>query len=389
MGSVSVMSHAAIFCANAYLFVFAFDAVLAAADALLGGAALGGASSWRWPTMTVTLEGAVPLYILLGFSPSLPKRALLGPPAFLLWAWFGALPFGLSSDGGAPAVWIAGIQLLVAGASFVAIRAYNADGGWLVNSTTTDRPAFRLAYTIKYFLVGLLLLPPLVSVLTLAYAGTVIVQSAGGFLSFEGDGVYAEERRYVRDEKTVYLIGMVHVADRSFYDSVFSAFPIENAVILAEGVSDRTGRFDGDLAGRDELAERGGLTSQTDVPMPAQAVVEVADVDAEELSESSVEFVNALIAALNAGDLREAAEQMRPYFKASRVDDAVAAVNELIELRNARLLEKLTSALVNYDHVIVPWGAAHMPGIEEGILNYGFELVRRTPHRVLGFGGDS
>jgi hypothetical protein len=120
--------------------------------------------------------------------------------------------------------------------------------------------------------------------------------------------------------------------------------------------------------------------------MPTQAIVEVADVDASELSENSVEFVNALMAALGSGDLREAAGAMRPYFDPARVDDAVAAIDELIELRNARLLEKLTVALGQYDHIIVPWGAAHMPGIERGVLDRGFELVERRPRRVVAFG---
>ena len=40
------------------------------------------ASLWRWPTLTATLEGALPLYLLLGFSPRLPKRALLLPLLF-------------------------------------------------------------------------------------------------------------------------------------------------------------------------------------------------------------------------------------------------------------------------------------------------------------------
>ena len=126
-------------------------------------------------------------------------------------------------------------------------------------SETTARSDFRLAYTVRFFAASLLVLPPLLSVLTLGYVGSLIVHSAGGFISFAGDGLYVEEREYARDDKTVYLVGMVHMAERSFYEDVFAGFPSHNAVILAEGVSDDSGLLTGDLSGRDELAERAGL----------------------------------------------------------------------------------------------------------------------------------
>jgi len=387
MDNPSAPTRAALFCANAYLLVFCVDAAAALVDAVIRGGALAESSSWRWPILTLTLEAALPVFVLTGLSPLLPKRALLAPLLFLLWAWFGALPFSLKLEPTSLAALVAGVQLTVAVFSMWSIRRRNGDGGWLIDTRTTGRPAFSVGYTAKYFLAALLLLPPVLSLFTVAYAGSTIVQSAGGFISVSRDGVYAEERQYTKKDKTVYLIGMVHVGDRTFYEKVFEAFPAENSVILAEGVSDRTGRFRGDLSGRDELAQRGGLTSQTEVPLPAQAVVEVADIDAGELSENSVEFVNALIAALNSGDLREAAARMRPYFNAARIEDAVAAVDELIKLRNARLLEHLELALERYDNVIVPWGAAHMPGIERGVLGAGFELIASRPHRVIGFGG--
>lgn len=385
----TIPSRVALFCANAYLAVFSLDAILAILDALAVGGSLADASWWRWPLLTVVLEAAVPLYVLLGLSPLLPKRSLIAPLLFLLWAWFGALPFSLTLEPSSAAVAIAGVQLCVAAMSLLAIRRRNSDGEWLVTAATTGRPGFSIAYTAKFFLAGLLVLPPLLSVMTVAYAGSVIVDSAGGFLSVARDGIYAEEREYSRADKTVYLVGMVHVADRAFYESVFGRFPSENAVILAEGVSDTTNRIQGDLSGRDELAARGGLTSQTDVALPVQAVVEVADIDAAALSKNSVDFINALIAALDSGDLREAAESMRPYFSPDRIEDAVAAVDELIALRNTHLLEQLSAALGEYDNVIVPWGAAHMPGIERGILGDGFALVARRSHRVIGFGASA
>ena len=84
MGASSFMRQVVIFIANAYLVVFSLDALLGLADAVTTGGLPATASLWRRPTLTATLEGALPLYLLLGFSPRLPKRALLLPLLFLL-----------------------------------------------------------------------------------------------------------------------------------------------------------------------------------------------------------------------------------------------------------------------------------------------------------------
>ncbi len=371
--------------ANAYLLVFSFDAVAALADAIIGGGTMTDPSLWRRPFMTGVLNGALPMIVLVGASPLLPKRAILLLMVFLLWAWFGALPIGVSMDEADAALIVAMVEMGVAATTFLLIRRANHGAGWLIDESTTGRAPSHGRYSLKYFAAAAIIVPTAVSLMTLLYAGAVIVHSAGGFIRFAADGVYAEEREYARGDKSVHLIGMVHVADRSFYEHVFESVPAQRSVILAEGVSDRTNVFQGDLSAVGRLAEARGLTHQTAVPMPSHIAIEYADIDAGELSENSVEFVNALIAALDSGSLMAGAEQLRPYYQATRVDDAVAAVDELIELRNARLLDRLAEALGRYDHIVVPWGAAHMPGIEAGVLNQGFEVVARRPRRVFGF----
>jgi hypothetical protein len=371
--------------ANVYLAVFSMDSLAALADAFVGSGSQTDPSVWRRPFMTGALNGALPMVVLIGASPLLPKRALLPPLLFLAWAWFGALPVGVVMEEAQAAKIVAFVQLTVAAMSLLLLRRANRGAGWLVDEATTGRPASQGAYTAKFFLLTAFALPMLLSMLTLGYAGSVIVHSAGGFITLARDGVYADERVYTRDDKTVYLIGMVHVADRSFYENVFGFIPPTSAVILAEGVSDKDNRFQGDLSGVGRLAEERGLVHQSAVPMPTGIAIEFADIDAGDLSENSVEFVNALMAALDAGSLREGAKHLRPYYEASHVNEAVAAVDELIELRNAHLLERLVDALGRYDHVVVPWGAAHMPGIEEGVLSHGFELGIRRSRRVFGF----
>ena len=41
--------------------------------------------------------------------------------------------------------------------------------------------------------------------------------------------------------------------------------------------------------------------------------------------------------------------------------------------------------MTEFEHVIVPWGALHLPDIEEAILADGFEPTARNRHRLLSW----
>ena len=45
---------------------------------------------------------------------------------------------------------------------------------------------------------------------------------------------------YEKDDKTVTLVGMMHVGEPRFYDELYKSFP-EKALVIVEGVSDREG----------------------------------------------------------------------------------------------------------------------------------------------------
>ena len=65
---------------------------------------------------------------------------------------------------------------------------------------------------------------------------------------------------------------------------------------------------------------------------------------------------------------------------------AIAAVRyDLIDLRNAHLLAELETSLDERDVVVVPWGALHLPGIEQGVQELGFALNAETDRRVISW----
>ncbi len=54
-------------------------------------------------------------------------------------------------------------------------------------------------------------------------------------------------------------------------------------------------------------------------------------------------------------------------------------------MRNRRVIECMHRFMQEYDNLLVPWGAAHMPGLEKEILKWGAILKNRRRVRVLNW----
>ena len=60
--------------------------------------------------------------------------------------------------------------------------------------------------------------------------------------------------------------------------------------------------------------------------------------------------------------------------------------DDLLTKRNAHLLEKIRDQLPLSETLIVPWGAAHMPGLAKEIQKTGFRLDATEDYTVIQFG---
>ncbi|MEJ0091214.1 MAG: hypothetical protein WDM80_15900 [Limisphaerales bacterium] len=69
-----------------------------------------------------------------------------------------------------------------------------------------------------------------------------------------------------------------------------------------------------------------------------------------------------------------------PHFEEQLFDD-------LLGKRNEHLLGEIQSHLAHSDNLMIPWGAAHMPGIARGILKDGFRLDQTQEYMVIHFRG--
>jgi hypothetical protein len=69
---------------------------------------------------------------------------------------------------------------------------------------------------------------------------------------------------------------------------------------------------------------------------------------------------------------------MAPDFQERLLDD-------LLRKRNQHLLEQIQNHLPETEHLIVPWGVAHMPGIAREIQKAGFQLEETREYKVISF----
>ena len=67
------------------------------------------------------------------------------------------------------------------------------------------------------------------------------------------------------------------------------------------------------------------------------------------------------------------------------VETIAGLKRDLLDLRNDHLLVEIEKALRDYDHVVVPWGALHLPGIQEQVRGLGFVQAAETDRRVVGW----
>ena len=179
-----------------------------------------------WPAACL----AVVLYCGLALTRRLAARFLLPAILFSIWATVcGAFPFRIE-DPAAGTVWVGIAQTVLAG---------------VVLALTVDRP---MAHRIPGFgwprfaiftALAILLIPLTLSVASLNLFAVGINERTSGFARLRATGIYLEERRFTLGEKEVRLVGMIHIAQNGFFDSIAESVAGSGpAIVLLEGVTD-------------------------------------------------------------------------------------------------------------------------------------------------------
>jgi len=370
------------------LILFLADAGLSLLDdSLTLGLGLHVFSVVRALAFLVFIPVALATYVMIGVTPMVPKRWFLPIVFFAPAAFFGLLLFAIYHFDLAPqAAWFISLAEVLLGLWIL----YRAQGKltvrWpLVPEAQLGNKVFGWVNLLGFLFGNVFVLAPAVLVYLAFCAILAVDHLTQGFLKLQSDGLVARAKTYVRDDgKTILLMPMMHMAEPDFYAQVTKSFPPHSAILL-EGVSDNEHLMEYKLD-YSRVATSLGLCSQKEEFTPsADGNVEVrrADVDVDVFSKPTLEMLN-LVARLYSNGLDPVVlKQLSQKSKDPNLQEEI--MTDILVKRNEHLLGEIQSELRRSNLIVVPWGAAHMPGISAEIEKEGFHLTRTQEFKILNF----
>jgi hypothetical protein len=259
--------------------------------------------------------------------------------------------------------------------TMAALKRTNPKGLPCFSIESTRLCEFSWKRTFLSLFVKVFILVPLLIVYVVFSGQIYIREHSAGFIEITKEGVFTEARTYEKEGHNIYLLPTVHIATPAFYDSLMESLPEEKTVILPEGVTDLKGLL---KAGLDysARAESVGLSSQPDLTKRSKnfAVMHV-DCDVSEFSPATLSVLNDVGRMLKSAQSIQngsgpfSLEMFTPNgFENLESFDLEVLFKDVLDNRNAKLVQGINLAIKTHQHIAVPWGAAHMPGIERALL---------------------
>jgi len=334
----------------------------------------------------VSVPMALGIYALIGLTPLVPKRLFLPIPGFYFVAMLVVFPLVI--------FWFDRMQIFAFVISLCEVAMasglflYAARGSkfsWpLVPVNCLGARTFSWRNLSVFALVNALVVMPLTVVYIFVCASGAVAHFSEGFMALRPGGLTVQVRKYVRnDGKVIELFPMAHVANADFYQRVSQTFP-SNSVILMEGVSDSENLLTNKISYQ-RMAKSLGLAEQKQTFAPATGEVVAADVDVDQFSRVTIDFLNLVMLVHSRGaNAENLAKFMQfappPGFEKQLFDD-------ILIKRNQHLFGEIQAQLSQSDSLMVPWGVAHMPGIAREIQKAGFHLSEAHEYVVIRFHG--
>jgi hypothetical protein len=383
-------------CANGLVAASAADATLSLLDELVRAA--------TGVTWLAVPRNALAQLVVIGVAASVPVMlatprlpvAVFGPLALVtFWLALGAAPLQL---------WIASpaqlgitgclIQLMAVAFAFAMIR--RRTGRWWFPDADSGIPAFAWRHSLGVGAALVAFGPIAAAGYFVLAVGTWVEVATRGFVDFGLTGVSLADRHYERAGQEIRLVGMMHVGDPESYRAIVRTFSRDSTIVLAEGVSDRESRLSAPLE-YGHAARALGLAPQEDLrdyltdpedpeqTPPEWPVVRHADVDTSVFSPTTIAWIRWASGIWDAPDLATALSEIVDGVRGRDPAELAAFQAEILDLRNEHLARELERALTEYQRVVVPWGALHLPGIEQVVLGWGFEETSRELHPLFGW----
>ncbi len=339
------------------------------------------------------------MLLVVVFVPQLPRRVLVPLVVFPIWIICGAPPLRWIVQGPPPVFALCAIQLAL---SVLALHLIvRSHGRWRLTAERLPRIEHYWRRTAGAVVVTLALASTTLVALILVSMVTSVEARTGGYLQLSRTGIEGRETVLKRGKTTVHLVATAHFAEPEFYQEIHARIS-PGALVLVEGVSDRDGRLR--EFSYDEVAQDFGLSTQSvfdELIGPAEPEPTVrdelvrpepvrprdkprvvrADIDAAELSERAIEFVQSVGALYRSASLREAVAALMSLSQRFPNAEVSAVFAELIDQRNRHLLDVFDRLSPGYEAIYIPWGAMHMPGLAAAFTarEFTIESERQTP----------
>jgi len=386
--------HGSQLLANLFLAAYLLDGALSLVDEVVR--AWSGSSLLLGPRNLLAAGvwyAALVVFLALLLTPRIPSLVFLTLVLSTLWLNLGAAPLPLLLQSGtAFGLSAAALQFALGAGAFLWLRRRSGSGAW--TEIAAAQPAFSLRHTLSLAALALLVLAPLGAAYMLVWVATWTQLASNGFVSFDLHGVSVDDRRYARADREIRLVGMMHIGEEAAYGELVRSFVRDSTVVLAEGVSDEKGVLREDLA-YEPAAQALGLSSQDDLgrylaestpdgKAPEWPVVRHVDLDASEFSPTTIEFLDWAAKVWSSGGVLATLWRIRE--RPARDPERLRVVwRDIFELRNQHLLTEIDAALEDYERVVVPWGALHLPAIELAVTKDGFVETGATRRRLISW----
>lgn len=336
------------------------------------------------------------IYLGFGFNRHLPKIIFIPLLLWLIWALLDYWP--LESVLGTGYHFYAGLIQLIFVLTLLNLNRLLNRRSLLLAAEQFSGPAFSFSRLLLFALINVIILPLLLVLIGFSLTAGVIDSATGGFVRLKPNGLYMSERIYQRGDKSIHLVGMIHLARAQYYNQLQTAIPDGRTLILLEGVTDRQNLLK-ERFNYNNLAAYFGLTPQQqhfqghlinrlapDKPFPAGQLkpdLLPADIDLHAFAPETIEVLNALAKyVLNAESPLQGYLHFNQWVQEhATIDMNRTVMADLINKRNRNLLSYLPRAMKKYDNLVIPWGALHLKGIEEELIARGF--TRRNSRERL------
>lgn len=336
--------------------------------------------------LCLTLLATVLTYGFMALTPMISKRIFLAVVFLVVSPAIVALPAAIYFYHRLPQIdWL--VSWLQVFAGFAILRWLL--GGWklhwpLVADKHLGTRMFSWRNLLLFVALNLFVLLPAAFGYVAGCASMAVSHFTDGFMALRPGGIVLQARKYVRDDgRTIILFPMSHIAESDFYRNVAASVP-SNSIVLMEGVTDTNHLLTNHISYK-RAARALHLSEQHESFTVTQGRVIDADVDTQEFTTNTIAILNLVTLIHSEGVNAHTLPILLQFAPSEEVEQQL--FDDLLDKRNAHVLEELRARLPDSDSFIIPWGAAHMAGISKEIQKSGFHLVGTRDYVSIRFGG--